>query len=530
MYNEFFGFKEKPFEITPDPKFLYLTSSHKKALDAMLKGIHNRQSFITITGEVGTGKTTLIYALLNNLDDKVKTAFVFHTLISFEEIMEIILRELYLDVTRKDKESLLKQLVEYLSHIGIDETVTVIIDEAHHLAKEVLQELGKLSDLSSIIPLRLQIILVGQPELKILLNSPELQNLNQQIKIRREIMPLPSEESRDYIDHRLKMVGSSAAGIFTPPAISEITRYADGIPRIINILCDNALISAFGESQKKIDVHIIREVIGNLEGPPQRKFPSPDVSRFFQKTSSEHRKRIFTPKRTAVILISVLCLGMAVFLMIGLISSRTFNLNVFKSILSSPSYSDRSDITTLATNSTMTPKVDASYQIVKSPPSSSIHSAPSINNSTEAPAESIIVKLGQSIIRLEQQYYGRTHPSIADLILYFNPEIKNADIISVNQTIRMPQITERNLIIHAPDQTFKIIVGTFNSLKYVNLYRNEPLLQGRDIEVVTRKVTPTITWYRIVVGNFQSKDEALKIISMLKEKNLLPVFSEKVKP
>ncbi|MCX6225110.1 MAG: AAA family ATPase, partial [Bacteroidia bacterium] len=174
MYNEFYGFSGKPFEITPDHKFLYLTSSHRKALDAMIKGIESRQGFISITGEVGTGKTTLIHSLLTSLDDKVKTAFIFHPLITFEELLEIILRELYLEVTGKDKETLLNQLVEYLLHIGNDEMVAVIIDEAQHLAIETLQELGKLSDLGSLLSWRLQIVFVGQPEFENILNSPSL--------------------------------------------------------------------------------------------------------------------------------------------------------------------------------------------------------------------------------------------------------------------------------------------------------------------------------------------------------------------
>ena len=123
MYNKFYGFLEKPFEITPDPKFLYLTSSHRKAMDAMMKGIKSRQGFISIIGEVGTGKTTLIYYLLTSLDDKVKTVFIFHPSITFEELLEIILRERYIEVTGKDKKNLLQHLVEYLSHIGSDETV-----------------------------------------------------------------------------------------------------------------------------------------------------------------------------------------------------------------------------------------------------------------------------------------------------------------------------------------------------------------------------------------------------------------------
>ena len=191
MYNEFYGFSEKPFEITPDPKFIYLTSSHRKALDAMMKGIESRQEFISITGEVGTGKTTLIYYLLMSLDDKVKTAFIFNPSITFEEFLEIILRERYIEVTEKDKKTLIHNLVEYLSHLGSDETMTIIIDEAQHLSKETLQELEKLSDLVPLASGRLQIVFVGQPEFENILSSPNLKILNQQIRIKSKITTSP---------------------------------------------------------------------------------------------------------------------------------------------------------------------------------------------------------------------------------------------------------------------------------------------------------------------------------------------------
>src|SRR5208283_1405963 len=272
MYNEFYGFSEKPFEITPDPKFLYLTSSHRKALNAMMKGIESRQEFISITGEVGTGKTTLIYYLLMSLDDKVKTAFIFNPSITFEEFLEIILRERYIEVTEKNKKTLIHNLVEYLSHLGSDETMTIIIDEAQYLAIETLQELGKLSDLVPLASGRLQIVFVGKPEFENILSSSNLKILNQRIRIRSKITTLTAEESREYIEHRLKLVGRSTSNTFTPKAISVIIEHTKGIPRVINIVCDNALLNGFSESKKKIDAKIIREVIMNLEGPSRRKF------------------------------------------------------------------------------------------------------------------------------------------------------------------------------------------------------------------------------------------------------------------
>jgi type II secretory pathway predicted ATPase ExeA len=290
MYNEFYGFSQKPFEVAPDPKFLYFTSSHWGALDAMTTGIKTRQGFISITGEVGTGKTTLIHSLSSSLAKRVKTAFIFHTLITFEELLGSILRELSLEVTGKDKRTLLHQLVEYLLHIGNDETVAVIIDEAQHLSTETLQELGELPHLIPLASERLQIVFVGQPEFKNILNSPSLKILNQRIRIRREITNMTAEESRDYIEHHLKIVGSSTSDTFTPQAVSVITTYAKGIPRVINIVCDNAFFGGFSESKKKIDAKIIREVINNLEGPSRLQFKPMKASSYQKKYFNSHNR------------------------------------------------------------------------------------------------------------------------------------------------------------------------------------------------------------------------------------------------
>ena len=531
MYNEFYGFSEKPFEITPDPKFLYLTSSHRKALDAMIKDIKSRQGFISITGEVGTGKTTLIHSLLTSLDDKVKTVFIFHTAITFEEFLGSILRELHLEVTGKDKKTLLYQLVEYLLHIGNDEMVAVIIDEAQHLAIETLQELGKLSDLGSLASWRLQIVFVGQPEFENILNSPNLKILNQRIRIRREITTMTAEESRDYIEHRLKLVGSSTSKTFTPKAISVIIEHAKGIPRIINIVCDNALLNGFSESKKIIDEKIIREVIKNLEGPSRWEFRPMRIFRFVKRTHPIRRERILSSRLllTAVILLFLLGLGGIVSLMFGFLRYGPSNQRSIESMWTSLFHTERPLVAASQTTNTKTSKVDVRYPPVESPQPDAPPSASSIRISNETRMESIIVKKGQDIKSLAEQYYGRSNITIADFILDSNPEITDVHLISVNQKIRMPKITEGNLIVQSSDRTYKINVGTFWSPKFAKLYRSEPSLRGKEIEIVARKATPEDTWYRVVVGKFDSEDEALKVISILKDRKMLPLFTADLK-
>ena len=529
MYNEFYGFSQKPFEVAPDPKFLYFTSSHWDALDAMMKGIKTRQGFISITGEVGTGKTTLIHSVLTNLDERVKTAFIFHTLTTFEELLGSVLRELYLEVTGKDKKTLLHQLVEYLSHLGNDEMVAVIIDEAQLLATETLQELGKLPDLGPLVSERLQIVFVGQPEFKNILDSQSLKILNQRIGITREIKALTVEESRDYIEHRLKLVGSSTSDTFTPQAISEITKYAKGIPRVINIVCDNAFLGGFSESKKKIDAKIILDVIKNLEGPSRRQFKPMRAFSFMKRIPPILRERILTSRQIVAILLFLFVVGGIVFVANGFLRCGPSERQGIASLWTSLFHNERPLVTAPQTATTKTSKVDVQAPPVEtrmlpveSPQPAVAPSAASLRMSGST--EAVIVKKGQSISRLAADHYGMSNTTRADLILDSNPEITNAHLVSVNQKIRIPKITERSLIIPSSDRTYKINVGTFSSPEFARLYRAEPSLKGKKIEVVARKAAPNETWYRIVVGKFNSTGEALKVISILRERNLLPLF------
>ena len=195
MYNDFYGFSEEPFNVTPDPRFLYLTPSHREALASMIYGIKERKGFISIMGEVGTGKTTLVHTLLMKLDENVKAVFIFHTHVSFEELLKAVLTELDIPVLDQGKAGLLHALNENLiRRLSQNENVALIIDEAQNLGKEVLEELRQLSNLETPRSKLLQIVLVGQPELEAKLNSPELRQLKELIGIRRRIEPLPPED------------------------------------------------------------------------------------------------------------------------------------------------------------------------------------------------------------------------------------------------------------------------------------------------------------------------------------------------
>jgi general secretion pathway protein A len=270
-YNGFYGFSVKPFEVVPDPEFFYSSPGHLNVLTSVINGIENRKGLMCVTGEVGTGKTTLIHFLLHCLEERVKTALIVHPSITFEEFVSNILLSLGQRVVEETKQALLSQLKGYfMEKVGEDETLVVIVDEAQNLPAEIMEELGTLFEVGHWVA-RLQIIFVGAPEFQHKISMPRLREFGAKIGIRCHISGLTEEESIKYIDHRLKLAGSRSRGVFTPEAISMIIRYAQGFPRVINILCDNAFMIGYGLSRRRVDVEIIRKAIREMEVPTQQK-------------------------------------------------------------------------------------------------------------------------------------------------------------------------------------------------------------------------------------------------------------------
>ena len=270
-YNGFYGFSEKPFEVVPDPQFFYSSPSHLSVLTSVINGIESRENLMCVTGEVGTGKTTFVHFLLHCLEEKVKTALIGYPSNTFEDLVSNILLGLDQMVVGETKQALLNQLNGYLAEkMGEDKTLVVIVDEAQNLPSEVMEELGTFYEGGRWVS-RLQIIFVGAPELEHKISTPRLRQFGREIGVRCQISPLTEEESKKYIDHRLKLVGSRNREVFTPEAISMIARYARGFPRVINILCDNAFMIGYGLSKTRVDEDIVRQAIKDIEVPALQK-------------------------------------------------------------------------------------------------------------------------------------------------------------------------------------------------------------------------------------------------------------------
>jgi len=267
MYLDYYGLREKPFNVTSDPNFLYLSKRHKEAFAHLVYGIKERKGFLEITGEVGTGKTTLCRALLNQLDTHTKAAFMFNSDLSELQLLQAIIADLGIKIERKTKIDLFNSLNSFLiEQLRLGNNVVLILDEAQNLKPRILEQMRMLSNLETEKEKLFQIIFVGQPELRDRLSSPGLRQLRQRIGIRYHILPLEINEIADYINHRLYVAGSEGDIRFTSTAIERIYQYSNGIPRLINIVCDKALLLAFVLRGYNIDEKIIEKSIEEIEG------------------------------------------------------------------------------------------------------------------------------------------------------------------------------------------------------------------------------------------------------------------------
>jgi type II secretory pathway predicted ATPase ExeA len=303
LYQRHFRLTQAPFNITPDPRFLYLSESHREALAQLQYGIDARRGFIVLTGEVGTGKTTLIHTLLGRIGEGTHSALIFSAITSPLELLRYVCEEFKL----VDPLAQIRDTHEYIALLNdfllqryrAGENAALIIDEAQNLAADVLESIRLLSNFETTKDKLLQILLVGQPELNDRLNTPQLRQLKQRVTLRHHLRPLSLSECQEYISSRLKLAGGNP-DLFTPKAIAEIYRYAGGIPRLINVICDNAMINAYAIDQFLIEPLLIQEVAADLNLFVSAARPSLVRHEVAQKFESRVLPRREAPKPHAV--------------------------------------------------------------------------------------------------------------------------------------------------------------------------------------------------------------------------------------
>jgi general secretion pathway protein A len=270
VYLDFYGFREAPFSLTPDPRFLFLSERHRDALEHLLYGIRERKGFIQITGEVGAGKTTLCRAALEQLGPTVKTALILNPVLSGPQLLRTILTELGIEPPgRPDRSLYLAALNEFLlAQVALGHDVVLIIDEAQDLSAELLEQVRLLSNLETDRQKLIQIVLIGQPELKRMLDDPGLRQLRQRITVRFHLRSLDRGETDLYVHWRMQVAGANGRPTFTPWALRRVYGYSRGIPRLINAVCDTALLAGFVEGVDELTARHVRRAVRELEGRP----------------------------------------------------------------------------------------------------------------------------------------------------------------------------------------------------------------------------------------------------------------------
>ena len=267
MYKEFYGLRANPFNVNPDPRYLFLTRHTEEALACLTYGIQSRKGFVLLTGEVGTGKTTLINKLLEWLRlQQVATAFIFNSRLNTTQFLDYMMADFGIPCDSKSKSQVLLRLYNWLlDRYRAGETAVLIVDEAQNLSDEVLEEIRMLTNLETFTEKLLQIVLVGQPELEQKLKQPQLRQLRQRLTLRARTHSLSLEETKAYIEQRLRIAGANGEQIFDPQAVVEIHRCANGIPRVINLLCEHCLVSAFVDQQRLIGPGVVETVARDFD-------------------------------------------------------------------------------------------------------------------------------------------------------------------------------------------------------------------------------------------------------------------------
>ena len=512
-YTKFYGFSENPFDISPDPKFFFPSESHGEALASLRYGITHRKGFVLILGEAGIGKTILIQHLINTLGAKTKTVLFPKSHIPFEEMLKDMLLKLKLPLGLETKGSMMHELYYHLIQcLERNENVAVIIDEAENIGLNVIEEVRLLANLETSTSKLLQIVLVGQPQLREKLRSEVIRQIKQRIVITCQIKPLTEKESMQYIDHRLKIAGSGSSEVFTDDALSLICLYAKGIPLALNTLCNNALSVGCSLREQRISASTVKKV---------RREKGILTTKRARILASGIKKHL--PRKIFFIIAALVLLAMALFFGRSYVQP-IYNAQKPNHSVTPPTFGEKASAPEVNRHDAaenvpgrpgpevMDPSPEAP-KIPASPPAAMGHADAEIRVK-----EIVEVKQGVNLYSLAYQYYKVAGETLIDHILKLNPEITNPNLILISQKIKIPEITESLLIVQYSEGLYKIHLRTFANLKSAGQYKRDIGLMGKEIEIVPWKVSAGETWYRVMAGPFVNRDEASKALEEMKQK------------
>jgi type II secretory pathway predicted ATPase ExeA len=506
MYNSYFGFPESPFNVTPDPRFFYTNAVYQEAFAALRYGIEAKKGFIVVTGEVGTGKTTLLRKLMRSLGDTIHSVFIFNTVLSFPELLQLILHDLGLSPQDPSKVNMLQQLNDYLiTQLKQGHVVSVLIDEAQHLSDEALEGLRLLSNLETDQEKLVQIVLMGQPELKPKLDQPALRQLKQRVAFQSQLAPLKAEEIGPYIDFRLQTVGYTGKELFQPDAVQQIAFYSQGIPRVINIICDNVLLNAYAESKRTISATMIQEVGRDLRLGPEVRVTEGENTPAVSVTKSEPDTPI---PEAASKLVTGLKIRRAVRAGVGTVV-------VALVIVAMGSIIDPQNFRRIASKRFEDSKHNLTQWVaLASPP----HAVPDkvvakVEKEVEIKwkPQRVLIQHGSTISKIVSDTYGMNSYLALDIIKEFNPQIKDLNWVFPGQEILLPPLTQETMLRKQPDGFYRLIVASFSSKMEADEYARRLGNAGYRVVITPNRISDDLLLHRVEIDGLKNFDEANQI-------------------
>lgn len=530
MYSQFYGLRESPFALTPDPRYLFLSEPHKEALASAVYGLQERKGFVLILGEVGTGKTTLIRHLLGRFGPDIRTVFVFNPNVSFLELMQLILRDLELSCPSLRRVEMIDTLNEYLlKEAWAGRYVVLIVDEAQHLSPAVLEEVRMLSNLETARGKLIQIVLVGQPELGEKLGRPELRQLRQRIGLVAELKPLSYGDTVKYVAHRLDVAGHTGQPIFTRRALKIIHRASGGIPRLINVLCDKSLVLGYGAGTREVGGRIVKEVLKDWAAFRRRRRTGL-AARARSRRMARRRAVAWGPfgRVPAIMLLGVLwtalVLGLAGHWDAKRLSDFWRGLTAGAPRAATVAGERQVPAAELPPRNVLPA---AGISVPDDPPKKSEGRALGPGRTAILPARpaspkasplslapdqkrEIVVRPGDAFSALLVESYGRADLTLLDFVKAVNPDITDIDRLRVGQRLKLPSFEPRALVEQTDGSQYRLHLLTVWDTGSPAYQKVRAALEkaGRQVYVVPLSLTRTDTAYRVLVGDFADRREA----------------------
>ena len=520
MYEQHFGFRESPFSITPDPRFFYANSVYLEAYANLRYGIEAKKGFIAVTGEVGTGKTTLLRKLMLSLDKTIQTVLVFNTDVTFNELLRVISRELGLSTAGKDRLSMIEGLNDYLiEQLEHGRTVCMLIDEVQNLSDESLEGLRLLSNLETDRQKLLQIVLMGQPELQAKLDQPHLRQLKQRIAIRSELARLRDDEVGSYINFRIRVAGCDNPELFHSDAVEKIAFYSKGIPRLINVICDNALVIAFAGSEKYVSPEVIGEVVRDLRIAPDNQLIHDQTNQLTPNQSARARD-VAEPAEGAEILSSETTVPISKRKPIGAFAAAAAASLAIVILLGFASLTDPGKFFTGASESLNGYQKNLAEwallvtgQNANPPKRMNVKIADTRQQTAEITAKSndhrLTIQNGSTVFQIATDAYGSRSAILGiDLIKEFNPEIANLNWINAGQDLLLPALNEETLLRQQQDGSFRLIVASFLSRREAEDFAGRIVRDGFPVVVTVRPVSNNLVLHRLEINGLRNREDA----------------------